>query len=124
MGPLTRTHFVVYAGASKDLNPNHHDENYARANGNPSVFAMGMLPGGYCARVLTDWFGDGSLRRLRLRFVSRAWPGEVITCTGIVKRKYEENGEALVDCEFSAVNPSGSELISGESTSCLSRRKS
>ena len=33
-GPLTRTQFVRYAGASHDFNPNHHDEVYAQANGN------------------------------------------------------------------------------------------
>ena len=58
-GPLTRTDFVRYAGASHDFNPNHHDEVYAKANGNKAVFGMGMLAGGYCARLLTDWLGDG-----------------------------------------------------------------
>ena len=58
-GPLTRTDFVRYAGASLDLNPNHHDEVYAQRNGNKTVFGMGMLAGGYCGRLMTDWFGDG-----------------------------------------------------------------
>ena len=31
-GPLTRTQFVRYAGASHDFNPNHHDEVYAKAS--------------------------------------------------------------------------------------------
>jgi acyl dehydratase len=48
-GPLTRTQFVRYAGASHDFNPNHHDEVYAKASGNKAVFGMGMLAGGYCA---------------------------------------------------------------------------
>ena len=76
-GPLTRTQFVRYAGASHDFNPNHHDEIYAQASGNKAVFGMGMLAGGFCARLLTDWLGDGSLRRLRIRFASRlpARPG-------------------------------------------------
>ena len=78
-GPLTRTQFVRYAGASHDFNPNHHDEVYAKASGNKAVFGMGMLAGGYCARLLTDWFGDGALRGLRVRFASRFWPGDVLT---------------------------------------------
>ena len=76
--PLTRTQLVRYAGASHDFNPNHHDEVYARANGNKAVFGMGMLAGGYCARLVTDWLGDGALRRLRIRFASRFWPGDVV----------------------------------------------
>ena len=40
---LTRTDFVKYAGASGDFNPIHHDQVFAEASGNPTVFAMGML---------------------------------------------------------------------------------
>jgi len=83
-GPLTRTQFVRYAGASHDFNPNHHDEVYAKASGNKAVFGMGMLAGGYCARLLTDWLGDGALRGLRIRFASRFWPGDVLTCSAAV----------------------------------------
>ncbi|MFQ5915310.1 MAG: MaoC family dehydratase [Nitrospinota bacterium] len=122
MGPLTRTQIVKYAGASRDFNPNHHDEVYARAHGNKSVFAMGMLPGGYCARLLTEWFGDGALRRLRLRFISRAWPGDVLTCAARITRKYEDGADARVECEFSATNQQGETMIQGDATASLPRR--
>ena len=120
-GPLTRTQFVRYAGASHDFNPNHHDEVYAVANGNKAVFGMGMLAGGYCARLLTDWFGDGSLQRLRIRFASRFWPGDVLTCTARVVGKHEAGGHGLVDCEFSAVNQDGHAVIRGDATAALPR---
>jgi acyl dehydratase len=114
-GPLTRTDFVRYAGASHDFNPNHHDEVYARANGNKAVFGMGMLAGGYCARLLTGWLGDGALRRLRIRFASRFWPGDVLTCTARVTGVRA----GLVDCEFSAVNQDGEVIIRGDATAAL-----
>lgn len=121
-GPLTRTQFVRYAGASHDFNPNHHDEVYAQANGNKAVFGMGMLAGGFCARLLTDWLGDGSLRRLRIRFASRFWPGDVLTCTASVTAKRDADGGAgLVDCEFSAVNQQGEVIIRGDATAALRR---
>ena len=101
-GPLTRTDFVRYAGASHDFNPNHHDEVYAQASGNQTVFGMGMLAGGYCARQLTDWLGIGALARLRIRFASRFWPGDLLTCTAKITGKREDSGRRLVDCEFSA----------------------
>lgn len=118
-GPLTRTQFVRYAGASHDYNPNHHDEVYAQANGNKAVFGMGMLAGGYCARHLTDWFGIGALTRLRIRFASRFWPGDVLTCTARVTGKRSEGGKNLVDCEFSARNQDGEVIISGDATAVL-----
>ncbi|HKA79966.1 MAG TPA: MaoC/PaaZ C-terminal domain-containing protein [Xanthobacteraceae bacterium] len=123
-GPLTRTHFVRYAGASHDFNPNHHDEVYAQANGNKAVFGMGMLAGGYCARLLTDWLGQDSLLRLRIRFASRFWPGDVLTCMGWVSAKREVGGKGLIDCEFSAVNQAGEVIIRGDATAVLPRGSS
>ena len=118
-GPLTRTDFVRYVGASHDFNPNHHDEIYAQKNGNKTVFGMGMLAGGYCGRLLTDWFGIGSLQKLRIRFASRFWPDDVLTCTAKVTGKREEGGRRLIDCEFSALNQVGEVIIRGDATAAL-----
>ena len=115
-GPRPRTQFVRYAGASHDFNPNHHDEIYAKANGNKAVFGMGMLAGGYCTRQVTDWLGIGSLRRLRIRFASRFWPDDVLTCTVKVTQKGEGG---LIECEFSAVNQNGEEIVRGDATAFL-----
>jgi len=112
-GPLTRTQFVRYAGASHDFNPNHHDELYAVANGNKAVFGMGMLAGGYCASLLTDWLGDGALKRLRIRFASRFWPDDVLTCTAQVT---EKKADGSIECEFSAVNQNGEVIVRGDAT--------
>ena len=118
-GPLTRTDFVRYAGASLDLNPNHHDDVYARANGNKSVFGMGMLAGGYCGRLMTDWFGYPALKRLQIRFASRFWPDDVLTITAKVTGK--RAAEGLVDCEFTCVNQNGEVGIRGEATAAPRR---
>ena len=52
-GPVTRTDLVRYAGASGDMNPIHHDEDFARASGLPSVMAHGMLSAGLLASFVT-----------------------------------------------------------------------
>ena len=84
-GPLERVDIVKYAGASGDFNPIHTDEGYARATGAPTVFAMGMLPAGYLAHAAADWFGGSqNLRRFKVRFTTRVWPGDEIACTGRV----------------------------------------
>ncbi len=72
--------------------------------------------GGYCARLLTDWLGDGPLRRLRIRFASRFWPDDVLTCSAPVTGKREDDGEGLVEREFSAVNQNGQVVIRGDAT--------
>ncbi|MDQ3987465.1 MAG: MaoC family dehydratase N-terminal domain-containing protein [Actinomycetota bacterium] len=84
-GPLGRDDIVRYAEASGDDNPIHQDEEYARSSGAPTVFAMGMLPAGYLANALSGWFGGPQhLKRFKVRFTTRVWPGDEIVCTGRV----------------------------------------
>lgn len=83
VGPITREEIVRYAEASGDDNPIHQDEEYARSTGAPTVFAMGMLPAGYLAHAVSDWFGGPqNLRRFKVRFTTRVWPGDEIVCRG------------------------------------------
>ena len=85
-GPITRDDIKRYAEASGDDNPIHQDEEYARASGAPTVFAMGMLPAGYLAHAISDWFGGPQhLRRYKVRFTTRVWPGDEIVCRGRVR---------------------------------------
>jgi acyl dehydratase len=116
---VTRTHIVKYAGAGGDFNPIHHDESFATAIGLPSVFAMGMMQGGYLARALTDWVGVGNLRLFKVRFTGQVWPGETIVCKARVESKYEEDGEKCIDCELSVKNQDGDSKITGTAVVAL-----
>lgn len=85
IGPISREDIVRYADASGDDNPIHQDEEYARSTGAPTVFAMGMLPAGYLAHAVSDWFGGPqNLRRFKVRFTTRVWPGDEIVCRGTI----------------------------------------
>ena len=83
-GPLTRTDFVKYQGASGDFHPLHHDETYAHASGFPTVFSVGMFQAGLLATYATDWLGADTIRRFTLRFQEQCWPDDVLTCAGEV----------------------------------------
>ncbi len=119
---LTRTDLVRYAGASGDFNPIHHDEGFAKAAGNPTVFGHGMLTAGFVAKCLTDFVGVEGLRRYKVRFATRVWPGDTITCRGRVTRRYEENGEPRIDGEVVALTQRGETAVSGTFTATLPRR--
>jgi acyl dehydratase len=119
---LTRTDLVRYAGASGDFNPIHHDEEFARMAGNPTVFGHGMLTAGFVGRCLTDFVGPENLRRYKVRFATRIWPGDTITCKGRVTRKYAEGGESRIDGEVAATNQKGEVAVSGSFTATLPRR--
>ena len=119
VGPLTRTHFVRYAGASGDFNPMHHDDTIATQVGNPSVFGHGMLTAGLLARMLKDWFGAEALRKFQMRFSKQVWPGDTLTCSATVTGKREEGGEKLVDVECKVTNQDGVEVLTGTATAAL-----
>ena len=111
---LTRTDFVKYAGASGDFNPIHHDQTFAEASGNPTVFAMGMLNASILSRVVTAFAGRPAVRRYKVRFATRVWPGDT--------RKLQEADEKLVEGEVEAVNQKGETLISGSFVAALPSR--
>lgn len=120
---LTRTDLVRYAGASGDFNPIHHDEEFAKAAGNPTVFGHGMLTAGLLAKCLTDAVGPESLRRYKVRFATRVWPGDAITCGGRVTKKYEADGERRIDGEVTATRQTGEVAITGTFTAALPARR-
>ena len=111
---LTRTQLVQYAGASGDYNPLHTDEVFAtKVAGYPSVFAHGMLTMAMTGRMLTDWVGDGRLKRFGARFAQQVWPGDTLTARAEVMELREESGERLVDLTVSTRNQAGAEVLNG-----------
>ena len=114
--PLTRTDLVMYAGASGDFNPMHHDEIAAQRAGLPSVFGHGMFTAGLLATAVTNYVGIGTLKSYRVRFTKQTWPGEVLTTTVTVREKRPGN-EVVLDC--SVVNDRGETKIQGEAIAVL-----
>jgi acyl dehydratase len=115
--PLTRTDLVMYAGASGDFNPMHHDEVAAQQAGLPSVFGHGMFTAGLLATAVTDYVGIGTLKSYRVRFTKQTWPGEVLT-TAVTVREKRAGNEVVLDC--SVVNENGETKIQGEAVAVLS----
>ena len=116
---LTRTQIVMYAGASGDFNPIHHDETFAtKAAGYPSVFAHGMLTMGMTGRLLTDWLGDGVLREYGVRFVKQVWPGDSLTAKGTVTAVGEDGS---VSIEVVTTNQKGEPVVAGSARAMLPR---
>ena len=119
---LTRTDLVMYAGASGDFNPMHHDEVKAKEAGLPSVFGHGMFSMGLLGRAITDYVGIGSLRNFKVRFTKQTWPGEKLTSKIAVTGKRKEDGENLVDLEVTLANESGEVKVSGSAVAALPSR--
>ena len=117
VGPLNRTDFVRYQGASGDFNPIHHDEEFAKSAGYPTVFSVGMLQAGILAGYATDWLGADNVRNFGVQFREQVWPGDTVVCSGTVTRRYEDAGERKVDVELLCTRAeSGGAAIKGEAT--------
>ncbi|MEY2570053.1 MAG: hypothetical protein QOE63_403 [Acidimicrobiaceae bacterium] len=119
---LTRTDLVMYAGASGDFNPMHHDEVKAKEAGLPSVFGHGMFSMGLLGRAITDWVGIGNLRSFKVRFTKQTWPGEVLSSKIVVTGKRKEDRDDLVDLEVELANQDGQVKVAGSAVAALPSR--
>src|SRR5688572_5784281 len=101
---LTRVAIARFAGAVDDYNPMHLDDKVAMASGKTSVFAPGNLVMGYVGRMVESAFAGSSVRRYGLRMLKLVWPGDVLTCRGVVVDKRVENNEHIIDADVWADN--------------------
>jgi len=129
-GPLTRTHFVRYAGASGDFNPLHHDETFARAIGLNNVIAHGMLIMGIAGEAVRSWIDGKNLRKFSTRFLSMTAPIDwhdpentknraTIVVTGKIVAFYEESGVKMLRGDIIAKDLQGSRKLDGYFTAVL-----
>ncbi|MEV5412955.1 MaoC family dehydratase [Thermopolyspora sp. NPDC052614] len=99
---VRRVDLVKYAGASGDFNPIHWNERFAKAVGLPDVIAHGMYTMAQGSRFVTDWVGDpGAVLDYGVRFSSMVVvpddeEGAVITVSGVVESKLEDNKAVIV----------------------------
>ncbi|HEV3280863.1 MAG TPA: MaoC/PaaZ C-terminal domain-containing protein [Acidimicrobiales bacterium] len=119
---LDRTDLVMYAGASGDFNPMHHDEVKAKAAGQPSVFGHGMFSMGLLGSALTDYVGPGHVRRFQVRFAKQTWPDEVLRTSIVVTGKRTVDDDHLVDFDVRLHNAAGEEKVVGEATAVVPTR--
>lgn len=110
---MTRVTLARFAGASDNYNPIHLDDRVATASGKASVFAPGDLVMAYVGRMINVNFGHVVARRYGMRMMKLVWPGDVLTCRGMVVEKREEAGERFVDADLWADNQRGETVAKG-----------
>ena len=89
--------------ASHDFYPVHHDKDAAQAAGAPDVFLNILTTNGLMASYVTNWCGpDWDLAAISLRLLVPAFPGQKLTTTATIDRKYEPEGHKMLDITFAA----------------------
>ena len=110
-GPVTLTDIVRYQGASGDMNPIHHDDEFARAAGFPAAIGVGMLGAGWLAAYCTEHLGEESVRRFRTRFSAVVYRGDRLTASAEVVRLFARDGETRVELAVRLRKDDGSVVI-------------
>jgi len=98
---ITRTTIVASAIATRDFEPVHHDHEAAQRAGVKDNFLNIISTGGFVGKYITDWSGpEGRLKKLDIKLGATVFPGDTLTSTGKIAKKYQEGDLNLVDVEF------------------------
>jgi len=89
----------------------------AKANGARDIFVNTMFYQGLLGRYVTDWGGPESFPR-KLGFDMRATncPGDTLTLRGKVTKKYQQDGQKLVDLDVRVDNQSQQDTVTARIT--------
>jgi acyl dehydratase len=113
---VTQANINLYAEASRDFNPIHVNEEFARNSPAGGTIAHGMLILAYLSQMMTSAFGQSWLTggRLNIRFRSPARPGDTITVGGKIRKIEIKDGCDFITCDVLCQNQKGETVITGE----------
>ena len=111
--PITRSTLALYAGASGDHNPIHIDLDVAKESGMKDVFAHGMLIMAYLGKAVTNIVPQSNLKNFSVRFSSITNIGDILTCSGKVKKIDKNNSKKTIVLDLIVSDEFGDIKISG-----------
>ena len=120
--PVSKVQLVRYAGASGDFNPLHTDPEFGKSVGIGQI-AHGMLIMGFVGEAVTGWVPKKYLRKFSVRFAGMTRPEDVITVTGSITEKKQENGHNIVRGELQAKNQKDETVIVGSFEAALPNKQ-
>ncbi len=117
---ITKETLKAYGPAAGDPNPIHFDDEFAQNAGYPGVFAHGMLSMGYLGEFLHRAAGGvANVRKFRARFTKLTWPGDVVSCKGVVTAVRDEPSARVVECDVWTETQTGERKVTGSAVLAL-----
>jgi len=115
---VTQEKINLYAEASRDFNPIHINEDFAKKTALGGTIAHGMLILAYVSQMMTDAFGQRWLAggNLNIRFKTPARPGDTISVGGRIASVEKKAGQTLIRCDVLCQNQNGDSIITGETS--------
>ncbi|OBF85214.1 hypothetical protein A5791_23240 [Mycobacterium sp. 852002-51163_SCH5372311] len=123
---VTYRRVVENAGATWDYFPGHFDPEYARGQGNPTIYVNTMHLAGFADRIATDWAGPGSrVVRRSMRLAGSVYAGDTMIGRGrAVAKRLDTSVDPprhLVDIQIIVTNQHGALCCPVELTLQLAR---
>ena len=119
---VTQEDIERYARASGDFNPIHMNADFAAGSQFGTRIAHGMMVAAAITEMMTSAFGRAWLNtgRMKIRFRSPVYPGDLITAVGRVKSVREAASGSEIACAVEITRGSGEVAISGDATVTVS----
>jgi acyl dehydratase len=112
-----------YAAVNDEFVYIHMDDEAGRLARQSGGFGMGNLRFAYMHNMLHEWMGDdGDIKKLGIQYRGFNFKNDVLTCGGRVSKKYEEDGEHLIDLEIWVKNQKDEVVSPGNATIALPSR--
>lgn len=123
-GPMMVGHQVRWAGACDNYDSEfHHDEYVAKAQGLPGIILSGPLMASYLVTEVAHWLGrNARLLRFSDRNTGSTMPRDLAHLHGRVTKKYEQDGQGVLEIECWIENQRGEITTPGRAMAAVARR--
>lgn len=124
---ITYRRVIMSPATTWDYFPGHHDPEYARSQGQPTIYVNTMHLLGFLDRMVTDWSGPKTfLVRRGVKTHRSVYAGDTIVGNArvVAIRRDERAGRTrhLVDLELTVANQDGALCVSADATVALPSR--
>ena len=105
---------VKYSAGGGDFNPLHHDYAFPQAKAIGSIIVHGRFKYACLGELVSNWLDHGGrIENIACQYRGMDLPDQTMTCGGVVKRKWEEDGKKLAELELFVENSSGKNTTPG-----------
>jgi acyl dehydratase len=105
---------VKYAAGSGDFNPLHHDYAFPQSKAIGSIIVHGRFKYAALGELVSSWLDHGGrIEKIACQYRGMDLPERTLTLGGVVKRKWEEDGEKRAELELYVKNEQGKNTTPG-----------
>lgn len=114
---------VMWAAASGDFYQIHYDVDFAKNNNLPGIIVHGALKHAFLGQMLYEWTGDvRSVKRWGCQYRGMDFPNQDIICKGVITKKYQQDGQNILELDIWTENPEGQKTTPGTAVVSLPSR--